>query len=86
MNSIVVNRCGIVCLSVIFICLASAPAQAQAPAGQAALPAGGQVASLLTCTSQIGERIQCTADTSGGVALVRSRGIGSLPVRRQLGL
>ena len=28
----------------------------------------------MTCTSRIGERIQCTADTSGGVALVRSSG------------
>ena len=58
------------------ICLfsASAHAQAQSTAGPPAQQSGGQSANVMTCTSQIGERIQCTADTSGGVALVRSRG------------
>ena len=58
-----------VCVSM--ICVFSVSAHAQA---QPAQSSGGQAANLLTCTSQIGERIQCTADTSGGVALVRSRG------------
>ena len=37
-------------------------------------PAGGQSANLVTCSSQLGQRIQCAVDTSAGVALVRSRG------------
>src|SRR5215207_9051726 len=39
-----------------------------------AVPAGGQSANLVTCSSQLGQRIQCAVDTSVGVALVRSRG------------
>ena len=74
MNSIVLKCSGVVCLSVIFICLASARAHAQAPATQTAPASGGQAAQLMTCTSQIGERMQCTTDTSSGVALVRSSG------------
>ena len=58
---------------------AGGAAQAASPAatpaaGQAAPPSGGQAANLVTCSSQIGQRIQCTVDTSAGVALVRSRG------------
>jgi hypothetical protein len=64
-----------VCLSMICVVPAGAQAQAQQPAAeQPAQPSGGQAANLMTCTSQIGERIQCTAETSDGVALVRSRG------------
>ena len=63
-----------VCLSMICLFSASAHAQAQSTAGPPAQQSGGQSANVMTCTSQIGERIQCTADTSGGVALVRSRG------------
>ena len=64
-----------VCLSMICVVPVSAHAQGQpAPAVQPAQPSGAQAANVMTCTSQIGERIQCTADTSGGVALVRSRG------------
>ncbi len=48
--------------------------QATPAAGQAAPPPGGQVANLVTCSSLIGQRIQCSVDTSAGVALVRSRG------------
>ena len=81
-------RAAIVCVSVVFMGSLSAGVQADqtavpaaAPgeqlipaAGQTAPPSGGQAANVMTCTSQLGERIQCTADTSGGVALVRSRG------------
>jgi hypothetical protein len=63
-----------VCLSIVGLCSVNAHAQAQPAANQAAQPSGGQAANVMTCTSQIGERIQCTADTSGGVALVRSGG------------
>src|SRR6186997_2293605 len=63
------------CLSMICVVPVSAHAQGQpAPAVQPAQPSGGQAANVMTCSSQIGERIQCTADTSGGVALVRSGG------------
>jgi Protein of unknown function (DUF3011) len=48
---------------------AADPASGQTPA-----PSGGQTANLVTCSSQLGQRIQCTVDTSAGVALVRSRG------------
>jgi Protein of unknown function (DUF3011) len=54
-----------------------APAAAEWAAdavGQAAPPSGGQAANLVTCSSQLGQRIQCSFDTSKGVALVRSRG------------
>src|SRR5262245_4268442 len=63
-----------VCLSLMCVLPVSVHAQALPAAGQAAQASSGQAANVLTCTSQIGERIQCTADTSGGVALVRSRG------------
>ncbi len=48
--------------------------QAPSAAGQAAPASGGQAANLLTCSSQLGQRIQCTVDTTAGVALLRSRG------------
>src|SRR6187549_3450371 len=65
-----------VCVSMICVSSVSAHAQPPSAAGQPAQPqpSGGQAANVMTCTSQIGERIQCTADTSGGVALVRSSG------------
>ena len=63
-----------VSLSMIVLLSVSAHAQAQSAAGQPAQPSGSQAANVMTCTSRIGERIQCTADTSGGVALVRSSG------------
>ena len=50
--------------------------QAAPAGGQAAPPAtGGQLANIVTCSSQLGQRIQCAVDTSAGVALVRSRGL-----------
>ena len=52
---------------------AAAPAQSS-PAPNQPAPAGGQSANLVTCSSQLGQRIQCAVDTSVGVALVRSRG------------
>jgi len=49
--------------------------QAAPPAGGQAAPLpGGQAANLVTCSSQLGQRILCSFDTSKGVALVRSRG------------
>ena len=48
--------------------------QSAPPAPNQAPPAGGQSANLVTCSSQLGQRIQCAVDTSAGVALVRSRG------------
>jgi hypothetical protein len=48
--------------------------QAASPAPSQTPPAGGQSANLVTCSSQLGQRIQCAVDTSMGVALVRSRG------------
>jgi hypothetical protein len=48
--------------------------QGAAPAAPQTPPASGQSANLITCSSEIGQRIQCTVDTSRGVALVRSRG------------
>ncbi|HKT81256.1 MAG TPA: DUF3011 domain-containing protein [Vicinamibacterales bacterium] len=53
---------------------AAQPTQAPAPTPGQPTAAGGQAANLLACSSQLGQRIQCTVDTSGGVALVRSRG------------
>ena len=58
---------------------AASAADAAPGADQAAPPAPnqpppGQSANLVTCASQLGQRIQCTVDTSAGVALVRSRG------------
>ncbi len=47
--------------------------QSSPPAPNQAVP-GGQSANLVTCSSQLGQRIQCAVDTSVGVALVRSRG------------
>ena len=47
--------------------------QSTPPAPNQAVP-GGQSANLVTCSSQLGQRIQCAVDTSVGVALVRSRG------------
>ena len=63
-----------VCVLMICVFSTSAHAQAQPAAGQPVQASGGQAANVMTCSSQLGERIQCTADTSGGVALVRSRG------------
>jgi hypothetical protein len=48
--------------------------QAAPAGGQAAPPTGGQAVNLVTCSSQLGQRIQCAVDTSKGVALIRSRG------------
>src|SRR5262245_42057875 len=68
-----------VCLWVIGLVAGGAQAQPQGPAQPAAgtpvQASGGQSANVLRCSSQFGERIQCTADTSGGVALVRSVGL-----------
>jgi hypothetical protein len=58
--------------------LLTAPALAQGPdvpvPGAAPDPAAATGQAVLTCTSKLGERQQCGADTSGGVVLARSAG------------
>jgi hypothetical protein len=58
--------------------LLTAPAFAQGPdvpvPGAAPDPAAATGQAVLTCTSKLGERQQCGADTSGGVVLARSAG------------
>jgi hypothetical protein len=49
--------------------------QVPPPSGTASAPAAaGQQGVALACASEVGQRVECTADTSAGVVLVRSTG------------
>ena len=47
---------------------------ATTPAQTPPVASGGQQGAALACASKVGERIECAADTSSGVVLVRSTG------------
>ena len=87
------NRAGAVALTLLALLILPSIALAQAAdapsAGEASPMPGEQAATqrppLLVCTSKPGERNACAADTSRGVALVRSTGEGPCLLGRTWG-